>query len=476
MAVFSPAANRPLQGGSKGSSAGFRFIIYALISAVLMFFDHSQHYLEEGRYVLQAVAYWVQLAVSSPTKGVSWMQDNMRSRDGLAKQNQQLKADQRKLELEVERYEALETENSQLRGLKDKLPPVVHKWLVGEVMQVQLDSLRSRIVVNVGRRNGVFKGQTVIDDAGVIGQTTHVGPWSTEVILITDPEHAIPVVVEHVLKGPDPANPKNKVPLTDEHGNVRTISTLHTIAVGAGDQASLALPYLPANAEIDVGDRLLTSGLGGVFPAGYPVAKVTEVHKDGVQPLAQIRAVPFARCCAALAQGSFTSDREVVMVWFRESHPAAPMDTVDDSDLKARKECLQGALDSTQAVLKKIQPEQGAAAARDLKTTAADSLMKGFECLDPPFRTQPQDGPAAGTDAGEKGQETAHAAAAAEGVADGAAETAGAVEPPAGATASSTAAAPAGRPAAAAARSAGKPGASASASRSAKSSSGKPRP
>ena len=94
------------------------------------------------------------------------------------------------------------------------------------------------------------------------------GPWSAEVILITDPEHAVPVRVER--------------------------TGLRTIAVGAGDTASLALPYLPANADIKDGDLLVTSGLGGVFPEGYPVARVTEVHRDAVQPLAQVRAAPLA--------------------------------------------------------------------------------------------------------------------------------------------------------------------------------------
>jgi len=129
----------------------------------------------------------------------------------------------------------------------------------------------------------------VLDDKGLIGQTTHVGPWSVEVILITDPEHAVPVRVER--------------------------TGLRTIAVGAGDTTSLALPYLPGNADLKVGDLLVTSGLGGVFPEGYPVARVTEVHRDAVQPLAQVRAAPLAHV---------DSDSEVMLVWFRPDHPAAP--------------------------------------------------------------------------------------------------------------------------------------------------------
>jgi outer membrane biosynthesis protein TonB len=85
--------------------------------------------------------------------------------------------------------------------------------------------------------------------------------------------------------------------------------------VGAGDTTSLALPYLPANADIRSGDLLVTSGLGGVFPEGYPVARVTEVHRDAVQPLAQVRAAPLAH---------LDTDTEVMLVWFRADHPAAP--------------------------------------------------------------------------------------------------------------------------------------------------------
>jgi rod shape-determining protein MreC len=151
----------------------------------------------------------------------------------------------------------------------------------------------------------VFKAQALLDDKGVIGQTTHVGPWSAEAILITDPEHAIPVEIER--------------------------TGLRTIAVGAGDAQSLALPYLPGNADVKAGDLLLTSGLGGVFPAGYPVARVTEVHRDAVQPLAQVRATPFA---------NVNTDREVILVWFREDHPAAPT-SVTTGDLKSGNSKLQ---------------------------------------------------------------------------------------------------------------------------------------
>ena len=166
-------------------------------------------------------------------------------------------------------------------------------------------SLRQRVLINRGATNGVFKGQAVLDDKGLVGQTTHIGPWSAEVILITDPEHAVPVQIER--------------------------TGLHTIAVGTGDTTFLALPYLPPNADIKSGDLLVTSGLGGVFPAGYPVARVTEVHRDAVQPLAQVRAAPLA---------SIDTDRELALVWFRADHPAAPIADAT-GDLRAGNAALQ---------------------------------------------------------------------------------------------------------------------------------------
>ena len=302
MAAFGTGGSRSV---SRGPSPGFRFTLYAILSFVVMFLDQRHGWMEHARFVLQTAAYPVQLAVNSPSAAWTWLQRNFESRDELRAENERLKAQDRDLAMRSMRYEALALENGELRGLRDALPPVADHWLAAEVVNVQLNSLRHRILVNRGKLNGVFKAQAVLDDKGVIGQTTHVGALSAEVILITDPEHAIPVQIER--------------------------TGLRTIAVGAGDSASLALPYLPGNADVKTGDVLITSGLGGVFPAGYPVAKVTEVHRDAVQPLAQVLAAPFA---------DVDTDREVVLVWFREDHPAAPV-SVTSGDLKAGNPNLQ---------------------------------------------------------------------------------------------------------------------------------------
>ncbi len=287
MTAFGTAAGRPLQG--RGGSPGFRFTLYGVLAVVIMYLDQRGHYLEPVRYVLQTAAYPIQLAVNSPPSAWRWIRESFETRDALRAENERLRARQRDLELLAMRYEALAHENGELRGLRAALPPVADRWLPAEIINIQLSGLRQRLLINRGASNGVFKGQAVLDDRGLIGQTTHVGPWSAEVILITDPEHAVPVRLER--------------------------TGLRTIAVGGGDGSSLALPYLPQNADIRSGDLLLTSGLGGVFPEGYPVARVSEVHRDAVQPLAQVRAT---------ALSHINSDSEVMLVWFRPGHPAAP--------------------------------------------------------------------------------------------------------------------------------------------------------
>jgi rod shape-determining protein MreC len=135
----------------------------------------------------------------------------------------------------------------------------------------------------------VYRSQPVITGEGVIGQVFRIGPFSSEIILITDAEHALPV---QVLR-----------------------SGVRTIALGTGRSTALELPYVPQNYDVKVGDVLVTSGLGQVFPYGLPVARVTRVERDPAQPLAQIHAVPLAHV---------DSDREVLFIWERPGHPAAP--------------------------------------------------------------------------------------------------------------------------------------------------------
>ncbi len=162
------------------------------------------------------------------------------------------------------------------------MPEVIEKRLIGEIVSVETSTLRQRLLINRGGSSGVFKRQPVITGEGLLGQVYRLGPFSSEIILITDSEHMLPV---QVLR-----------------------SGVRTIALGSGHSNALELPYVPSNYDVKVGDVLVTSGLDEVFPYGLPVARVTKVERDPAKPLTQIMAVPLAR---------IEADREVLFIWSR---------------------------------------------------------------------------------------------------------------------------------------------------------------
>jgi len=286
MAVFGTSGSRI--GGGRGPSFGFRFFCYAVISVVLMFYDRRGGFLDTARYGLQAAIYPLQLAVNSPSAAWSWLEENFATREKLQAQVDQLRNELRSQQLVTLRQASLERENATLRGLNSALPDVIERRVVGEVISVELSNLRQRLLVNRGGTHGVYRGQPVITGDGVLGQVFRTGPFSSEIILITDAEHALPVQI------------------------VR--SGVRTIALGTGRSTSLELPYVPKNYDVKVGDLLVTSGLGRVFPFGIPVARVTKVELVPTEPLAQIHAVPLA---------GIENDREVLFIWERPDHPAA---------------------------------------------------------------------------------------------------------------------------------------------------------
>ena len=287
MAVFGSGGSRI--GGGRGPSFGFRFFCYALLCVVLMFYDRKGGWLDTARYGLQAAVYPLQLAVNSPSAAWRWMKDSFTTREALQKEVDGLRNQLRDQQLMTLRQAALESENATLRGLTTAMPEVIEKRLIGEVINVEVSTLRQRLLVNRGGNSGVHKAQPVITGDGVLGQVYRIGPFSSEIILITDSEHALPV---QVLR-----------------------SGVRSIALGTGRATALELPYVPQNYDVKVGDVLVTSGLDGVFPFGLPVGRITRVERDPTQPLAQIYAAPLAR---------IEADREVLFIWARPGHPAAP--------------------------------------------------------------------------------------------------------------------------------------------------------
>ncbi|MGH8136255.1 MAG: rod shape-determining protein MreC, partial [Steroidobacteraceae bacterium] len=230
---------------------------------------------------MSAVVYPVQWIVQAPLAAWDSARESLASRARIESDNVRLSADNLVLRLKLMRYESLEQENQRLRAAHESSARVVQRTLVAEIVRVDLDPFRQRVLVNKGSRAGVFRGQAALDANGIFGQATRVGPLSAEIILISDPEHAIPVQVN------------------------RTGG--RTIALGTGRSGQLSLPYLPQNSDVVVGDLLVSSGLGGVYPPGYPVGKITGVGRDPSQPLLSVTAEPLA---------ALDRDAEILLVWF----------------------------------------------------------------------------------------------------------------------------------------------------------------
>jgi rod shape-determining protein MreC len=267
---------------------GVRFLLLAIVCIALMLLDRREQHLVRVRQALSVVVYPVRVAVDLPFSTWTKVRENLAARDALIAENRQFRRERLETASRLQRLEALERENARLRQLLDSTARIGSRALVAEILAVDLDPYRQRLDLNRGLVDDVFVGQALIDAQGVIGQVVRVGPMTSEAVLITDADHAVPVSVNR--------------------------NGVRTIAVGTGDSGRLRLPYLTNNADVVVGDLLISSGLGGVFPAGYPVARVIDVKRRPDQPFAEIIAEPAS---------SLDREREVLLVWNAAEAPRA---------------------------------------------------------------------------------------------------------------------------------------------------------
>ncbi|MGA1383853.1 MAG: rod shape-determining protein MreC [Steroidobacteraceae bacterium] len=282
----------------RGTPAGLRFFSYAVLALAIMWLDHRGGWLDSVRFGLSAAAYPLRVALDSPVKAWEWTRNNFAERSVLQEENRQLRERIRELELLAMRRADLEIENRELRNLRTAAADVAQKWMSARIIATDNSRARQRYTVDRGAVHRVAKGQTVIAAGGLVGQALRVGPWSTEIILLSDPEHAVPVQIARTGQ--------------------------RTLALGTGREGRLALPLLPLQTDIREGDLLVTSGLGGVFPAGYPVAKVSRARRDGASPLAQVDAEMLAK---------LDRDRLVALIWFDAAHPSAPAEAATSAEV-----------------------------------------------------------------------------------------------------------------------------------------------
>jgi rod shape-determining protein MreC len=277
---------RSADSSNRAAALLTRTVLFAALALGLMILDKRYNQLDRIRQWLSVVTWPVEAAVASPFEGWAWLRESVSTRGSLREQNAKLAAELRAAQLRLQQLDALQAENSRLRALRENTAGIGARFIVGNIVDVDLDAFRQRVLVDKGARSGLYAGQPVLDEHGVFGQVTRVGTLTSEVILISDAAHAIPVQVNR--------------------------NGLRTIAVGTGGPTQLKLPYLATSADVRRGDILITSGLGGHFPPGYPVGVVSEVRRDPAQSLADVAVTPSA---------SLDRSRVLMFVWTPPEQP-----------------------------------------------------------------------------------------------------------------------------------------------------------
>ena len=265
---------------SRVPALGIRLVALLILSIILMVLDHRQNHLQAVRQAIGATVYPLQVIVDAPFRLWDWVREGTTERNQLQLELSRLQAERLLTNARLQRMTALEAENARLRDLLEARAQVRDEVRVAEIMAVDANPYRHNIVIDIGEREGAYDGQAIVDVAGVIGQVIETGLTTSQAMLISDPSHSLPVEVNR--------------------------TGVRTIANGTGEIDRLDLPFLTNNADVRPGDLLVTSGLGGAFPAGYPVAVVETVNRIPQEPFADVTARPAA---------SLDQVREVMLIW-----------------------------------------------------------------------------------------------------------------------------------------------------------------
>jgi len=275
---------------NRGPAPLVRLAFFASLSFALLVLDARFRYTEGLRSVIALAVYPLQTLATLPAALGGRMADYFATQAQLREENAELRAKILDTSQAAQRFEAAQAEASQLRrliGAGERLPV---KSMAAEILYNGRDPYSRKVVIDKGSQNGVRAGSPVVDDTGVIGQVTRAHALAAEVTLLTDKDQAIPVQV--VRNG------------------------LRAVAFGAGASGMLELRFMASNAEIQNGDRLVTSGIDGTYPPGIPVATVARIERDAAYAFARIVCQP----AAGVERGRY------VLVIENEARQALPLD------------------------------------------------------------------------------------------------------------------------------------------------------
>ncbi len=250
-----------------GPSLLARLVFFVLLSLLLMATDARFKYLPEIRQAFAIIIYPLQNLANAPSAVYDAISEFFASQH-LTVENEDLKQQHLIDHGQLQRLRALEAENAQLRKLLETAQRLESKAVMAEILHVPRDPFNRKVILDKGSQSGIQPGQVVVDDVGVVGQVTRNYPWLSEVTLITDKDHSVPVQV--VRNG------------------------LRSVVSGTGKDGTLELRYVAVNTDIEEGDMLVTSGIDGVYPPGLPVAVVSKIERNPTYVFAQVTCTPAA--------------------------------------------------------------------------------------------------------------------------------------------------------------------------------------
>ncbi|MFY3328083.1 rod shape-determining protein MreC [Vibrio fluvialis] len=285
---------KPIFG--RGSSLQLRLFFAVFLSASLMLADSRLGAFSHVRFLLNSLVAPIQYAADLPRSMFDGFYENFNSRQQLMESNRALKRDVLTLKSDLILLDQYREENQRLRKLLGSSFVRDEKKVVTEVMAVDTSPYSHQVVIDKGRVDGVYEGQPVINEKGIVGQVTFVAAHNSRVLLLIDPNNAIPVQ------------------------NIR--NDIRVIASGNGQTDEIQLEHIATSTDIEVGDLLVTSGLGGVYPEGYPVAYVSEVDKDTRREFASIKAKPVV---------DFDRLRYLLLIWPNEDRQQKAMSAENQS-------------------------------------------------------------------------------------------------------------------------------------------------
>ena len=248
--------------------SAYRLIIVIILSSVLMYQDYRGTYTVKLRSYLSASLYPIQYLINLPNNLQKSFYANFLNREEIISQNQQLKEENLNLKSQMQQIYRLESENKRLYKLINSKPKTENTYLFADIVSTSKILNKHQILINRGSRNGIKLGSSIVNADGIVGHVIRDQIFASEVLLISDLEHAIPVEI------------------------VRT--GLRSIAIGTGEFNKLRINTLPTNSNLQKDDIVITSGLGGRYPEGFPVGTITEISREVGSPFLEVEVLPFA--------------------------------------------------------------------------------------------------------------------------------------------------------------------------------------